>query len=990
MGVKGLWTLLESVGRRVPAEALGGKRLAVDASIWLVQFLKAMRDERGEALPDAHLLGFFRRVCKLLFLGVRPVFVFDGSTPELKRQTTAARRRGARNAAAQARRAAEKLLLVQMRRHALAAAAAATAGDGHETRAEVGPSETGLEVPTLSAPPPAAPAATAGDALLAQQLAAELSDAKEAQGSSGDESESEEDLDFDYQALDPEVLASLPPSVQLEFMEKYREHVTAENRERFQEADVPQDFSKMQMDSYIKRCEVRRKVDKIKDDMNASAGYQGVGRSLPGEAGREFVLAETGPKRPSNLAVGQKGPSGMRGASEVGVVGGISPAPPLAQLPAGLAQLPQSAVAQVELDAGSGAAEAKVDTVPEAKPEPEPDTKPEVQNAAELHEPSLASPVARAKWALPGLHVSLDLEKSDAESLDAMFAESESEEAGTSGERMQVCDVAEDGEEAEESFEWEEVGPSGVQEQAADTPASEHWRERAAKRQKYWSSQYGFRLGRSLSKWSEGEGHGLTQKESLSRIEVKGAAQVQTTAKEGGRNAPTSSSAPAAIHVARATQHVVSHPPHLAKASGGPSGEERLPEALASEQVLGSKLASPGQGPPAEESKENLVAGRSAAGRLAAPVEDRIGSPEVEDRIGSPGGQPAAWEEVMEFGADAAALEKEATSLRNLYRKQVRNADSPTEQMYAECQDLLQMFGIPYIIAPMEAEAQCAYLNCEGLVDGVLTDDSDVFLFGGKWTYRNFFNNNKFVEAYHSPDIDRELGLDRHKLIQMALLLGSDYTSGVHGVGVVNAFEIIQAFGCEGDSSEGLKKFKRWVEAPGGVESDSGAAPAEIQFKNKHRGVRRNWELPENFPDERVVKEYSKPKVDAVNGPLEWGTPDSNMLHKFCQEKFGWDMAKAEEHLRPVLQATGRRDSQRRMDDFLAFNDRFVKIKSKRIQRAIAANVGSINPDLLPHRPGEVQAPAGQETLQSRDRDPRPGARNKKRKVSSESVALVE
>merc|ERR1711871_960774 len=194
-----------------------------------------------------------------------------------------------------------------------------------------------------------------------------------------------------------------------------------------------------------------------------------------------------------------------------------------------------------------------------------------------------------------------------------------------------------------------------------------------------------------------------------------------------------------------------------------------------------------------------------------------------------------------------------------------------------------------------------------------------------------------------------------------------------------------------GDSSEVLKKFKKWVEAPGELEPASGAAPAEqLQFKNKHRGVRRNWELPENFPDERVIEEYSKPKVDAVNGPLEWGTPDINMLRKFCTEKFGWDSAKAEEQLKPVLQATGRRDSQRRLDDFLAFNDRFVKIKSKRIQRAIAANVGAVNPDLLPERPGEVQGPAGPEALQSTDREPRPGARNKKRKVTSESVALVE
>lgn len=43
-----------------------------------------------------------------------------------------------------------------------------------------------------------------------------------------------------------------------------------------------------------------------------------------------------------------------------------------------------------------------------------------------------------------------------------------------------------------------------------------------------------------------------------------------------------------------------------------------------------------------------------------------------------------------------------------------------------------QMFGLPYIIAPMEAEAQCAWLNANGLVDGVVTDDNDAFLFGAR------------------------------------------------------------------------------------------------------------------------------------------------------------------------------------------------------------------------------------------------------------------
>lgn len=94
MGVKDLWQLLSPIGRRVSIESLEGKTLAIDASIWITQFIKAMRDEEGKMMKNAHLIGTLRRVLRLLFHRIRPLFVFDGATPELKLRVVQARRKG--------------------------------------------------------------------------------------------------------------------------------------------------------------------------------------------------------------------------------------------------------------------------------------------------------------------------------------------------------------------------------------------------------------------------------------------------------------------------------------------------------------------------------------------------------------------------------------------------------------------------------------------------------------------------------------------------------------------------------------------------------------------------------------------------------------------------------------------------------------------------------------------------------------------------------
>jgi DNA excision repair protein ERCC-5 len=90
----------------------------------------------------------------------------------------------------------------------------------------------------------------------------------------------------------------------------------------------------------------------------------------------------------------------------------------------------------------------------------------------------------------------------------------------------------------------------------------------------------------------------------------------------------------------------------------------------------------------------------------------------------------------------------------------------------------------------------------------VVTEDSDVLLFGARKVYRNIFERNRFVEKYDMSVIEREFGLTREDLIKLALFMGSDYTMGVRGIAAVNATEIISAF--PGD--DGLQRFKRWVD----------------------------------------------------------------------------------------------------------------------------------------------------------------------------------
>lgn len=75
--------------------------------------------------------------------------------------------------------------------------------------------------------------------------------------------------------------------------------------------------------------------------------------------------------------------------------------------------------------------------------------------------------------------------------------------------------------------------------------------------------------------------------------------------------------------------------------------------------------------------------------------------------------------------------------------------------------------------------------------------------------------------------------LTRNQMIQLALLVGSDYTTGVAGIGPVTALEILAAFPAEGDNVlHGLHNFCSWIKKGRIV------APGKTSLRNKLRNVK--------------------------------------------------------------------------------------------------------------------------------------------------------
>jgi flap endonuclease-1 len=112
------------VKKEIDITFLNNKIIAIDTPLWLYQFISSIRQRDGTLLMDregnvtSHLMGLFTRTSKLMQYGIKPVFVFDGKPPELKKKETEKRKQAKIEAEKKYKIAVKKKDIEDMKKYA--------------------------------------------------------------------------------------------------------------------------------------------------------------------------------------------------------------------------------------------------------------------------------------------------------------------------------------------------------------------------------------------------------------------------------------------------------------------------------------------------------------------------------------------------------------------------------------------------------------------------------------------------------------------------------------------------------------------------------------------------------------------------------------------------------------------------------------------------------------------------------------------------------
>jgi flap endonuclease-1 len=213
-----------------------------------------------------------------------------------------------------------------------------------------------------------------------------------------------------------------------------------------------------------------------------------------------------------------------------------------------------------------------------------------------------------------------------------------------------------------------------------------------------------------------------------------------------------------------------------------------------------------------------------------------------------------------------------------------------TGEMIDESKRLLEAMGIPWVQALGEGEAQAAYMVQHGDAWASASQDYDSILFGSPKLIRNLTVSGrrklpgKNVYVSVEPELIElqkaldNLGIDRKQLIDMGIMMGTDFNEGIKGIGPKKAL----AYAKEGKS---VKQVYKEMEQEPEVDVD---------------------ELRELFLKHDITSDYS----------LKWGNVNKTALSKILVDEHDFSEERIEKTMEELDEKLNQKASQARLDSW--------------------------------------------------------------------------
>jgi flap endonuclease-1 len=178
-----------------------------------------------------------------------------------------------------------------------------------------------------------------------------------------------------------------------------------------------------------------------------------------------------------------------------------------------------------------------------------------------------------------------------------------------------------------------------------------------------------------------------------------------------------------------------------------------------------------------------------------------------------------------------------------------------SSRVLEDCRRLLDLLGVPWIEAPGEAEAQAAAMAARGEVWGAASRDYDCLLFGAPRQVRFLTISGRQLlprrgisrplrpELIVREELLRELGLRPEQLIDLAILVGTDFNPGVKGIGPRRALAL-------------LRRHGRIEELPEEVRARLPPDWPAVREIYLHPPLKRGYELRWGRPDREGLEEF--------------------------------------------------------------------------------------------------------------------------------------